>query len=158
MVNQNGRFSFLLTITRFGHLAKIRQSIWISISQRVFVCLMFFDRFRVVHILFVHMVKFRLFAQFSVDHYPHPFMSSLIVSLRVFHMDGNFTEVWVDSKYSQFSRTLLSIRSNHSSAVVWTVSILAWISSHLILFSCFFLGSFQALQLWSLKSSFLFIY
>ena len=43
-----------------------------------FVCLVLQDGFRVVHVPFVCMVKFKLLAQLQVDHLPHTVMSSLI--------------------------------------------------------------------------------
>ena len=44
-------FFFLLNITRFGLLAGIRWSVWISKSQRI-LCASFKDRFWFVHIIF----------------------------------------------------------------------------------------------------------
>ena len=52
--------------------------LYLKIPEK-FVCLILHDRFWVVHIPFVHMVKFKLFAQFPVDHLPHQVMSSLIL-------------------------------------------------------------------------------
>ena len=46
-----------------------------------FVRLIFQNGFRVLHIPLVRMVKFKLLAQFSLDHLAHPLMSSLIISL-----------------------------------------------------------------------------
>ena len=41
--------------------------------------LILWDIFWIVHIPFVHMVKFKLLTQFLVDHLAHPFVSSLIL-------------------------------------------------------------------------------
>ena len=71
---------FLLTITRSGCLAKIRGFVCISKSQ-ISLCLIFLDGFWVVHILLVHMVKFRLLAQFPVNYFLYSVMSSLILFL-----------------------------------------------------------------------------
>ena len=49
-----------------------------------FVRLIFLDGFCVVHLLFVRMGKFKLLAQFPVDHLAYPVVSSLILSLHKF--------------------------------------------------------------------------
>ena len=46
-----------------------------------FVRIILKDRFWVVHILFVPMVKLQLLAQFPVDHLAHPAVPSLIFFL-----------------------------------------------------------------------------
>ena len=58
--------------------------LYLKIPER-FVRLIFYDRFSVVHILFVCVVKFKLLAQFPMDHLPHPVVSSLIVFLCCYH-------------------------------------------------------------------------
>ena len=47
------------------------------------MCLIFLEKFWVVHIPFVRRVKFKLLAYFPVDHLTHQVMSSLILSLQV---------------------------------------------------------------------------
>ena len=75
-------FLFVLLIyDRSGRLVEIRCSVCISKSHS-FVRHILLDRFRVVHIPFVHMVRFKLLAQFPEDHPAHPVVSSLILSLR----------------------------------------------------------------------------
>ena len=76
-----GTLFFLLTITRSGRLAEIRWSFFSKILEK-FVCLIFQDGFWFVQIPFVRIVKFKLLAQFLVDHLPHPVVSSLIFFLR----------------------------------------------------------------------------
>ena len=72
-----GSLLFLLTITRSGHLSEIRWPICISKSHRI-LCISFSrSGFWVVHILFVRMVKFKLLAQFPVNHLPRPVVSHL---------------------------------------------------------------------------------
>ena len=66
-------FFFLLFITRSDHQAK---NLYLKISEN-FVHLIFQDRFCVVHIPFVHLVKFQFLAQFLVNHLPDPVVSSL---------------------------------------------------------------------------------
>ena len=68
------------TITRSGNLAENRWSVCISKSVS-FVRLIFLDGLLVLHIPFVRMVKFKLLAQFPVDHLPHPIVSSFILFL-----------------------------------------------------------------------------
>ena len=46
------------------------------------VCVIFYDRFWVVHISFVRMVKFKFLAHLPVDYLVHPVVSSLILLLR----------------------------------------------------------------------------
>ena len=82
MVCRNGKVHYsadsrfvLLTITKSGRLAEIRWSF--SISESQFVRLIF----RAVHIPFVCMVKFKIVAQFPVDHLANPFVSSLCGNL-----------------------------------------------------------------------------
>ena len=48
------------------------------------MCLILEDRFWVVHILFVHVVNFKLLVQLSVDHLPHSVVSSVILFLCLF--------------------------------------------------------------------------
>ena len=48
-------------------------------EESVFVILL--DRFWVVHIPFVRMVKFKFLAQFPVDHLAHPVVPSIILFL-----------------------------------------------------------------------------
>ena len=50
-----------------------------------FVRLILQDRFRVVHITFVHMVKLQFLAKFANDHLAHPIVCSLILFLYCFH-------------------------------------------------------------------------
>ena len=54
---------------------------YLKISEK-FVCLVLEDGFWAVHIPLVRKVKFKLLAQFQVDHLSHPVMSSLILFLR----------------------------------------------------------------------------
>ena len=54
--------------------------VWIKILEK-FVHLIFLDRFWVVHIPFVRMVKFKLLAQFPVNSCTHQVVSSLIFFL-----------------------------------------------------------------------------
>ena len=68
----------LSTIILSGHQAEIRWSVFLS--QK---CLILQDGFWVLHIPFVHMVKFKLLAQFPVDHLVYPVVSSLIRFLRL---------------------------------------------------------------------------
>ena len=56
---------------------------------------------------------------------------------------GGFHSSPSGSKSFQLYRTFLNIFADLSSAVVWTISILFWISS-----SCSFFSRFQGLQLW----------
>ena len=51
------------------------------IIPKNFVCLIFRDGFWVVYRLFVRIIKFKLLAQFPVDHLPLEVLSSLILSL-----------------------------------------------------------------------------
>ena len=57
-------------------------SVWISKSQRYFCVSFFWTDSGFALIPFVRMVKFILLAQFPVDHLAHPFVTSLILSLR----------------------------------------------------------------------------
>ena len=65
--------------------------------------LIFQDRFLVIHILFVRLVKFELFAKFPVYHLAHPVVSIIIIIIivhfiRAFNISNSrcfFTEVWV---------------------------------------------------------------
>ena len=57
--------------------------LYFKISENL-VRLIFQGGFWVVHIPFVRMVKFKLLAQFPVDHLANPVMSSLILSVRQF--------------------------------------------------------------------------
>ena len=77
-----GRFSlFLLTITRSCRLAELKViRLYLKIPEN-FLRLIFLEGFRVVHIPFVCMVKFKLLVQFSVGHFAHPVVSSLIFLL-----------------------------------------------------------------------------
>ena len=63
--------SFSLITIRSGRLVEIKWSVCISKSQWS-LCLILQDRFRVVYILFVCMVKFKFLAQSPVDHLAHP--------------------------------------------------------------------------------------
>ena len=72
---------FLKIITRSGRLAEIGGiSLHLKIPEE-FVCLVLHDRCWVVHIPFVRMVKFKLLAQFPVDHLAQPVVYSLILFL-----------------------------------------------------------------------------
>ena len=64
----------------FCCLAEIRWSVCILKSYSIFLRVILKDGFRVVHILLVRMVKFKFLAQFPVDHIPHAFVFSLILS------------------------------------------------------------------------------
>ena len=82
-----GRFFFffllLLIITWSGRLAEtFGDPFDLKKNPVKFVCLILLDRFRIVHIPFVFMVKFKFLAQFPVDHLPHPVVPSIILSLR----------------------------------------------------------------------------
>ena len=63
----------------FG-LADIRWSVCISKSQSI-LCVSFSRTYH-IHILFIRMVKFKLLAQFPVDNFNNPAVSSLILCLR----------------------------------------------------------------------------
>ena len=85
------------------------------------------ERFWVVHIPFVYMVKFKFLAHFPVDPLSHPVLSSLTLLLLSF---GSFSHQcylmvfhWCpsDSKSPQVSRALLSILANLNDAEVWIV-------------------------------------
>ena len=55
--------------------------LFLSHNPREFMCFILQDRFWVVHIPLVHMVKFQFLAQFPVDYLAHSIMSSLILFL-----------------------------------------------------------------------------
>ena len=75
----NSAGSLFLIITGSGRRAVIRWSVCISKSQRK-LCVSFPpERIRVMHILLVHLVKFKLFAQFPIDYLSQLVMSSLIL-------------------------------------------------------------------------------
>ena len=67
----------LLIIIRSGFLAEIRWSVCMSNTHR-YLCVTFLDRYWVVHIPFVRIVKFKFLAHHSEDHLAHPVVSSLI--------------------------------------------------------------------------------
>ena len=69
-------FFFWLIITRSGRLAEIKKKI-----PEKLVCLILQVGFWFVSIPLVCMVKFKLLAQFPVDHLPHPVVSNLILFL-----------------------------------------------------------------------------
>ena len=72
---------FLLIIIRSGRQDEIRWSVCMSKSHWS-LCVSFSrDICWVLHIPFVHMVKFQFLAQFPVDHFAHSVMSSLILLL-----------------------------------------------------------------------------
>ena len=50
-------------------------------TQDKFVRFILKDRYLVIHIPFVRVVKFKILAQFPVDHLAHPVLSSLILFL-----------------------------------------------------------------------------
>ena len=66
---------FLLTVTRSGLLVEINWSVWISL------CDSFQDGFWFMHIPSGRMVKSKFLAQFPVDHFSYPVISSLVVFL-----------------------------------------------------------------------------
>ena len=68
---------FSLTITWFGRL---RIRLYPKIPEK-FVHLILEDRFWVVQITFVHMVKYKLLAQFPMEHLAHPVVSNVILFL-----------------------------------------------------------------------------
>ena len=68
---------FLLIIIRSGLLAVIRWSVCMSKSHRS-LCVIFLDSCWVVHIPFVHMVKFKFLAHLPVDHLPDPVVFCLL--------------------------------------------------------------------------------
>ena len=67
---------FLLIVTRFGHLAKIWWSVYISKSQRI-LRVSFSWTYSGLYIFYFF--KLKLLAQFPMEHLPHPVMSSLIL-------------------------------------------------------------------------------
>ena len=72
-------FIFFLAITRSGRLTEIR---WFFLYLKIpehFVRLILQDWFRVVHLPFIRMIKFKYLAQFPVDPFPHRVVSSFIV-------------------------------------------------------------------------------
>ena len=71
----------LLFIIRSGLLAEIRWSVCMSMSIRSLCVLLSRNRYWVVHIPFVRMVKFKFLAHFPVDHLAHPVVSHLILLL-----------------------------------------------------------------------------
>ena len=72
---------FLLTIIRSNRDWMI--CLYLKIPEN-FVHLILQDGFWVVFILLVHRVKFQFFAQFPVDHVPHPVVSSFVLFLTEF--------------------------------------------------------------------------
>ena len=70
---------FLLTIIRFDRQAEIRWSVCTSKSES-FPCLILQDKFWVVHIPFLRMVKLQFLIQFHGDYFLHPVVPSLIPS------------------------------------------------------------------------------
>ena len=88
--NRNGKVHysanslFLLTITSSGRLAEIRLSVRIIKSQK-FGSFIFQDKFWVVQIPLVLMIKFKLLAQFLANHFPHPVICTLLCQLTTFH-------------------------------------------------------------------------
>ena len=54
---------------------------FVSLIPEEFVCLILLNRFWVVHIPFVRMVKFQFLAQFQIDHLAHPVVSNLTLFL-----------------------------------------------------------------------------
>ena len=112
-----------------------------------FECLIFQDGFLVEHIPFVRWVKFKLLAEFPKNYHPHPVVLRLILSLLLFaifvyyvidrfHIFYYFFSSRVftpaladgfhwspsDSKFTQVSRTLLSILADLNNAVLSIVS------------------------------------
>ena len=71
---------FLLIIIKSGRLSEIRWLVCISKSLKK-LCFILHDRFLVVHIPFVRMVKLQFLAQFPVDHLAHPVVPCLIIFL-----------------------------------------------------------------------------
>ena len=69
-------FFFWFTITRSGSLTEIRWSVCVP---EIFVRLIFWDEFWIVHIPYVCLVKFKRLAQFPVDQLPHPVVSCLML-------------------------------------------------------------------------------
>ena len=110
-------FFFLFTIIRSGRLAEIRWSVFTSKSQRILCVLL--DGFWILDIRFVHIVEFKLLAQFPVDHLAHTVVSSLH-SWWVFHT--NVIEQSVSSGLQDFLKFYLI------SAVICMVLILPQIS------------------------------
>ena len=69
---------FMLIIIRSGVLAEIR---WSVCTSKGFICVILLDSCWVVHIPFVRMVEFKLFAHLPVDHFAHPIVFSLVLFL-----------------------------------------------------------------------------
>ena len=97
--------------------------------QEKFERLIFPDGSRVGLIPFVFMVKFKLFAQFSVDQLPLLILLLLFYASWVFHTSSKWCS---PSKSHKTYRTFLSILT--ILVVVWMVSILSLISISSILF------------------------
>ena len=75
---------FLSIIIRSGLLAGDKViRLYVKIPQE-FVRVVLLDSCWVVHVPFLRMVKFKFLAQFPVDHFTHPVVSSLILLQRLF--------------------------------------------------------------------------
>ena len=74
-------FYFFLTILGLVVWQRLGDLFVFKIPER-FVHLILQNRFWVVHIPLIHMVRFQFLAQFPVDNLPHPVMSSLRLSLQ----------------------------------------------------------------------------
>ena len=80
--------------------------LFVSLNPREVDMSHFLGRILVMHIPFVHMGKFKLLAQFPVDHLSHPIMSSLII-MRVFHSSISWwfsSEIWVTASFQDSSQ------------------------------------------------------
>ena len=98
-------FLFFLTLTRSGHLAEIWWFVlYLKITKNL-VCLIFLDGFWVMHIPFVRLIKFKLLAQFPLDHLAHLVVSSLILSLLI--CSNRFSEFLESSDSSNWSLIML---------------------------------------------------
>ena len=79
--------------------------LYIKVPQE-FVCIILQDRFWVVHISFVGMVKFKFLAHFPVDQLAHPVMSSLVLLLCQF---AAFAYYVIDGFISVTTQSALAI-------------------------------------------------
>ena len=104
-------FFLVLTVSRSSRLAKIKWSVWISKSQLVHLILQ--EEFWVMHIPFVRMVKFKLLAQFPVDHLPRsvvsrliPFCANLLFTLWQFFSSAFADGLSLEFEWQQVSSSL----------------------------------------------------
>ena len=107
----------LLIITKSGRNLEIR--LYLSI-QGEFVRLILQDRFWIVHIPFVRVVKFKFLAQFPGDHHAYQIVSIIIIiiiitfEIRDIHSNLNFVTLPRESFFGFVTRSTASTHAQQS--------------------------------------------